>query len=282
MTASRPGTAAVAILAVAAMLLGGCQGTIDADAPASAADNRATDNAAAGNEATDNAADDNEAIDNAADDNEGGDAWETKQPVVDNGVSALPADEIVRRARTALRQAKSFRATGTLYGKHATVNNGQPNGVYLEVVGKNFYEQVEFDNKTKVELLSVGGVLYVRSSKKFFQSIGYEMPAHKWISMDSPADCFGGVFRNLDIDGMFKFSGKLSKEDTAIGEEEALLVSDASGAELYMPMSGDLLPITARAADESGLDFRGFGEAYPDVKKPPAAQIVDYNFLVGE
>lgn len=272
MTASRPGTAAVAVLAVTAMLLGGCQGMTETDAPAAAADNAATDTAA----------DDTAADDTGADSNDGGDAWATKQPVVDNGVSALPPDEIVRRARTALRQAKSFRATGTVYGKHATVNNGQPNGVYLEVVGKNFYEQVEFDNKEKVELLSAGGVLHVRSSKKFFQSIGYEMPAHKWISMDSPADCFGGVFRNLDIDGMFKFSGKLSKEETAIGEEEALVVSDASGAELYVPMSGDLLPIQARAADESGLDFRGFGEAYPDVKKPPAAQVVDYNYLVGE
>jgi hypothetical protein len=86
---------------------------------------------------------------------------------------------------------------------------------------------VEFDNQAKVELLSAGGGFYVRSSQKFFRSIGYEMPAQKWISMDSPAECFGGVFRNLDIDGMFKFSGKLSKEDTAIGEEEALLVSDA-------------------------------------------------------
>jgi hypothetical protein len=257
MTASRPDTTAVAILAVAALLLGGCQGTTDADPPAPAADI-------------------------AADVNEGGDAWATEQPVVGNGVSALPADEIVRRARTALHQAKSFHATGTLYGKHATVNNGQPNGVSLDVVGKNFYELVEFDNKAKVELLSVGGVLYVRSSKKFFRSIGYEMPAHKWISMDSPADCFGGVFRNLDIDGIFKFSGKLSKEDTAIGEEEALLVADASGAELYVPMSGDLLPIQAAAADESRWDFGGFGEAYPDVKKPPAAQVVDYNFLVGE
>jgi hypothetical protein len=268
---------AVAVLAVTAMLLGGCQGTTEVDAPASAADNAATGNAATGN-----AEDDNAATDTGADDNEGGDAWATKQPVVDNGVSGLPADEIIRRARTALRQAKSFHATGTLYGKHAPVNNGQPNGVYLEVVGKNYYEQVEFDNGTKVEFLSAGGVLHVRSSKKFFKSIGYEMPANKWISMDSPADCFGGVFRNLDIDGMFKFSGKLSKEDTATGEEEVVLVSDASGAELYVPMSGDLLPIEARAADESKLDFRGFGEAYPDVKKPPAAQVVDYNYLVGE
>jgi hypothetical protein len=284
-------------LAGAALLLGGCTGTADAGTPASKSAKGASSGASTGGastggataEGTDDSGTDDSGTDDSGTDDSGTDdsgtddpdAWPSGYKPDDNGATKMAPAEIVKRSLAEIHQAKSYRAAGTLNGKHALVANGQPNEVYLDVVGKDFHASIELP-KAKVEMLSVGGKLYVRSSESFFRSIGYEAPAKTWIAMDSPADSFGGVFRAFTIDGMYKFAGTLSKEDTAAEEAEAVLVSDPAGDQLVVSTTTDLLPIELDAPDESELQFSAYGEANSDVKGPPAAQVLDYNQMVGE
>jgi hypothetical protein len=247
----RPGTAAVAILTVATLALAGCQNTTDAEAPASTADK-----VTAGSESPEPTA----AFD---------------------GTAGLPPADIVQAARTALRQAKSFCAQGTLVGKHTTLaKDKSEEEVEIEVVGKNYYESFPFKG-SKVEVLLVGGHVYTRAKTEFYEAIDSAAPGDRrqWIHLGPPEDAFSESFRRLDLDGMLKLTGTLSLDTTDIGAQNpSVAVTDGSGATVSVAAFGDPYPVVVAAADKSALLLDSFGNAHaqPHVKKPPKDQINDF------
>lgn len=251
MMAYRPGTAAVAIVTVVTMALAGCRDATDAGAPVSTADK-----AAAGSESSE----------------------PTEPTNAIEGTPSLPPADIVQAARTALHQAKSFYARGTLRGKHATVANGDSEEVEIEVVGKDYYESFLLGG-SKVEVLLVGGHVYTRAEPEFYVAIESAAPgdSRQWIHLGPPEDAFGESFRRLDIDGLFKLTGTLSVDTTDVGAQNpSVTVADGSGAALIVAAFNEPYPILAVAADESSLEFSGYGKSFAHVKKPRADQINDF------
>lgn len=101
-----------------------------------------------------------------------------------NGIEALDADQILAKAKAALKGAKSFRMTGT------SDNNGQKMAVDLEVSGDDLRGTLSLGTG-KLELLAVGGTRYVRPDEAFWMSsapspeqgkAAAEAVGNRWIS----------------------------------------------------------------------------------------------------
>jgi hypothetical protein len=261
MKAYRPGTAAVAIVTMLAMAVAGCQNTTDAEAPASTADK-----AAAASEST---------ADKAA----AGSASPEPTSAFE-GTAGLPPADIVQAGRTALRQAKSFEAEGTLVGKHTTLAKDKSEEVKIKGVGKDYYESFAFKG-SKVEVLLVGGHVYTRAESNFYEAIESAAPGDRrvWVHLGPPEKAFTGLFRRFDIDGLIKFTGTLSVDTSDIGADSHMVgVTDRFGAELYVAAFGTPYPMVVQAADKSALLLSTFDQPQTRtyVKKPPTEQISDF------
>jgi len=251
----RPGTAAVAIVTMLAMALAGCQNT-DAEAPASTADK-----AAAASESPEPTADKAAA------------GSESPEPTAAfEGTAGLPPADIVQAGRTALRQAKSFEAEGTLVGKHTTLAKDKSEEVEVKCVGKDYYESFTFKG-SKVEVLLVGGHVYTRAELNFYEAIESAATGDRrvWIHLGPPEKAFTGVFRRFDVDGLIKFTGTLSVDTSDIGADSHMVgVTDRFGAELYVAAFGTPYPMVVQAADKSALLLSTFDQPRTRtyVKKP--------------
>jgi hypothetical protein len=122
-------------------------------------------------------------------------------------------------------------------------------------------------------------VVYTRAEPEFYAAIDSAAPGDRrqWIHLGPPADAFGESFRRLDIDGLLKLTGTLSVDTMDVGAQNpSVAVTDGSGAELSVAAFNEPYPVLVVAADQSSLEFSGFGDSYARVKKPRADQINDF------
>jgi len=202
-----------------------------------------------------------------------------------NGVKALGADEILESAKAALKRTKSFRAKGSID------DNGQQIEIDLEESGSDFVASMTM-GKAKVELLAVAGKKYLRPNEQFLavatdakqgkalaQAVG-----GRWIAGAEKDQSFAELFAIGSIDELLKPTGALSKgEEKEVGGVPAIGLKDAGDPDsmLYIATTGEPYPLRLAGKGGSAVVLSAFGEAFTDITKPAANQIVDMSKLGG-
>jgi len=203
----------------------------------------------------------------------------------DNGVSALPAAEILNRATTALINAKSFHVKGEVISGGETVkadvqlsgNNGKGTlvsaGQTIEIIrdGEDGYLKVPADF---LALLIPPGTPNAPSADQLAALL-----KDKYIKIPVRNAIFAALASAIDPNELLKATGTLS-----VGEAKtvngvptiAIVDGDAKdGGTIYVATTGEPYPIRLEAkAGGAGLDFSDFG-ATVDIKAPTADQVFD-------
>ena len=197
----------------------------------------------------------------------------------DNGVSVLTADQILERATTALKAAKSFRMKGEL-----SLSEGEKLKLDVNINNTDTSGTIEV-NGAAVEILKVGTDLYFKGSDAFWKSIDKDngekiaiLLKDKWAkapTSDKQLSAFASIVdpdKLLDPDGTItKGSAKDINGTPAIG----LVTSKADGGTLYVATTGEPYPLRLEGPPgEEAIDLSEFGATF-DIKTPPTAEVVD-------
>ena len=216
----------------------------------------------------------------------GRDAGSAPTPApTDNGVSALPANEIVDRSLQALREAVSFRMKG------ATTNEDMKIDVDLRYRGEDVIGTVTVDG-AGLELIKVGTLLYIKPDESALKELSNgnssvaALLRGKWLKGSAISGDLSSFGEIADIDQVLKPSGELSKGETKdVNGTPAITLEEksADGDKLYIAIVGPPYPL--RMEGEGGgsrgaLDFSEFG-AEVDIKAPPSTEVVDIDQLPG-
>jgi hypothetical protein len=204
----------------------------------------------------------------------------------DNGVSTLAADEILDRAKTALRQATSYRAKGN------GSSDGQKMSLDFRVSGTDLGGALTMDGAS-IEVLSVAGQQYMRPDEKFWANIAgpekagevAKLMGDKWVRVPDDDKNLGGLFDIANVDNLLKPDGTLTKGETKdIDGVKAIGLVDSGGEQgtLYVATIGEPYPlrlVSRNTADGGQVDFTDFGATFDDLKAPAEAEVIDLEEL---
>ena len=196
-----------------------------------------------------------------------------------NGLAALTADEILKKAKTALGAAGSFRVKGN------TIEDGEKLAVDIKVSGKNIVGSL-VTGKAKVELLAVGGKQYIRPNEAFWTVSGAGKQAHtvaqvvgtRWVKVTPGDKDLSDLFSLGEPDTLLDPDGTLTKgTEKVIAGVPAIGLVDAGkpGGILWIATTGEPLPLKLDGKDGSNATFSEFGKKFTDIKQPAAADVFD-------
>ncbi len=203
-----------------------------------------------------------------------------------NGIEGQKADEILKRAKAALKEAKSYRAKGTLN------QNGEKTAIDLKVSGRDFTTSLSYGGKAKVELLSTGGKGYLRPNKEFWiMATDAEQGAllaraigDRWVAGADRDRSFADLFTLGTLDGLLAPEGTLGigavKEVNGI-RTIGLMDSGDIFTKLYVASTGKPYPLQLTGAGDAEVTFSDFGATFPELKAPAKSEVVDLGKLAG-
>jgi hypothetical protein len=199
----------------------------------------------------------------------------------DNGVAALPANEILDRSLQAVREAVTFRMKG------ATTNNDTKIDLDLKYRGKDVIGKVTVDG-AGIELIKVGTDLYLKPDEAALEMLSQgntsvaALLRGKWLKGSATSGDLSSFGQIADLDQLLKPSGELSKGETKdVNGTPAITLVDKSteGGKLYIATVGPPYPLRIEGDSGQGaIDFSEFG-AEVDVKAPPSTEVVDIDAL---
>lgn len=205
----------------------------------------------------------------------------------DNGVAALEPKAILDKAVAALASAKSFSLKGDI------TTDGQQIGLDVKVSGSDVLGTMTLDG-AKVELLRVGGQMYIRPDEKFWtQNAGADagvtmaqLMGDRWAKLSSKDAQFQEFFQIAEPAEILKPEGAVTKGGTkkvngvdAIGIVEA----GSDGGTLYVATTGEPYPLLLEGpAGQGQITLADFGATFDDIKPPAAADVVDLDKLMGK
>ncbi|GIF40118.1 hypothetical protein [Actinoplanes xinjiangensis] len=201
-----------------------------------------------------------------------------------NGIKALSATEILKRAKAALREAKSFRAEGMLH------QDGEKALIDLKVSGLNFIASVSF-GKATVELLSIGGKRYLRPNKQFWimstntrqGTILAQAMGDRWVAGADKDPAFVDLFAIGSLDGLFRptrFDIGAVKEIAGV-EAVGLMDFDDIEKKLFVAATGKPYPLQLTGKSGAELAFTDFGATITGLVAPPGSRVVNIAELAG-
>ena len=203
-----------------------------------------------------------------------------------NGVAALGAEEILKKAEAALRDAGSVRIKGE--GGSGT----ESFAIDLRYADGNSTGTLGINGQT-IELRKLGQTVYLKGSREFWTSSGGEGAAQlltgKWLKTPLSDKRFGGLSELTDLDeaadGLLDPDGAITKgeQKTVNGVPCVGLVnSGKDGGTLWVATTGEPYPVRIepdpKSGEEGAIDFTGYGETVT-VEAPPADQVVDVSKL---
>jgi hypothetical protein len=201
-----------------------------------------------------------------------------------NGIEALSAGEILKRARAALAKAKSYRAKGTVH------QDGERTAIDLRVSGRNLTGSVSF-GKATVELLATGGKRYLRPNKQFWilstdtrqGTMLAQAMGDRWVAGADQDPAFADLFTIGSLDGLFKperfnIGGV---KDIAGVEAVGLMDFDDIEKKLFVASTGKPYPLQLTGKDGAELTFSDFGATFTGLTAPPKSKVVDIGKLAG-
>jgi hypothetical protein len=204
------------------------------------------------------------------------------------GAAALSADEILKKATTALQAAKSVRIKGE--GGSGTARFA----IDLRYAGDTSTGTLGINGQT-IELRKLARTVYLKGSREFWVGNGGETAARlltgKWLKTPLTDKRFSGLSELTDLKeaatGILDPDGTITKgeQKTVNGVPCIGLVSSGKdGGRLWVAATGQPYPVRIEPSAESGqkgaLDFTGYGESVT-VEPPPADQVVDVSKLPG-
>ncbi|GGN71491.1 hypothetical protein GCM10010112_38900 [Actinoplanes lobatus] len=198
----------------------------------------------------------------------------------DNGVAALTADEILAKAKEAVKKAGSFQFKGS------ETADGTTTTIAFRISGDDFAGSLSMGDGVDVELLSVDGKHYMKPTEGFWAMFAGPEQAKKmaaatggkWVLVPAKDETANGLFAAANVDELLKPTGKLAKgEATKVGDTAVITLTDAGDAtsKLFVATTGDAYPVKigADAAGE-GVLFSEFGATFADIKAPAAGEFI--------
>ncbi len=204
-----------------------------------------------------------------------------------DNVSAMAADEILKKATAALKAAGSVRIKGE-------ETSGQGFSIDLRYSDDNAAGTLGVNGQT-IELRKLGQTVYLKGSREFWVGNGGEGAAQlltgKWLKTPLTDKRFSGLSELTDLDeaadGILGPDGTITK-----GEQKpingvpciGLVSSGKDGGTLWVATTGEPYPVRIEPGAESGskgaVDFSQYGEKVT-VDAPPADEVVDVSKLPG-
>ncbi len=205
----------------------------------------------------------------------------------DNGVGALTATEILKKASEAAAKADSVTIKG------AITQGGETIGLNL-AVARNAADGTITIKGADVQLRLVGGTLFMKAQKEFWSALGSQgdaisaLVADKWFSvpLDSTKDASGlssfGQF--ADKDGLFQSLLSTDEVVTVKGTSEVngqpvVLLSSKKGT-LAIATTGEPYPIQIKGSGTDGTGTMDFINWNGPVNGVKPADVVDLAALM--
>jgi hypothetical protein len=200
-----------------------------------------------------------------------------------NGIETQSADKILRRAKAALTEAKSFRARGTLH------RDGEKIAVDLRVSGRDFIGSVSF-GKAEVDLLRTGGKRYLRPNKQFWimstdarqGTLLAQAMGDRWVTGADQEPAFADLFSIGSLDGLFKPEDRFDigavKEIAGVTSIGLMDFGDPE-KKLFVASTGKPYPLQLTGQGGAELAFSDFGAAFTGLAAPSASKVVDLGKL---
>ncbi|WP_250005532.1 hypothetical protein [Actinoplanes sp. M2I2] len=206
-----------------------------------------------------------------------------------NGVEALEAQQILDKAKAALKKAGSFHMKGDI------VTDGSKMGLDFKTGNGEVIGKLSMGGPS-VELLEVAKKRYIRPDAAFWSMSGggkeqgeqmAKLVGDRWVAVKATDKNTADMFGFSDIDSMLNADGKVTKgaaKDINGRPAIGLVDNSQDGGTLYIATTGEPYPlrIESKNAAEGGLDFTEFGEKFPDIKAPAPADVVDIEKLMGK
>jgi hypothetical protein len=203
----------------------------------------------------------------------------TASPPADNGVSALAANEILEKARTALGDAKSVRIKGS-----ATEDNEEMEFDF-KISGDDIVARIKGPDMT-VEIIRIGADAYLKADA-MWEALLQTQPQilnlikGKYVKVNANDDRFKEFTDLTNPEQILTPEGNISKGDvkTINGTPAIGLVDEKDKSTLYVATVGEPLPLRVEDTTGNALDFT-YDEAVA-VTAPPAAEVVDARTIPG-
>ena len=204
----------------------------------------------------------------------------------DNGVAALPANEILQRAEAAVNTGGTFRVKGTIKETDGSI------ALDLKVQSQDLIGSIAA-GPVKVELLAAGTKRYVRPNAAFWAKTAgpkkaptiAKLMGDKWVLVTAKDTVLNELFETVTIEKLLEPDGQLSKGPVRdIGGVPAIgLVDSKDKGTLYVATTGEPFPLRLEPEKpgDGELVFSDFGTTFTEVKAPPAAKVVDFSTLAG-
>ncbi|SDT48755.1 hypothetical protein [Actinoplanes derwentensis] len=203
----------------------------------------------------------------------------TVDTAADNGVAALGADEILTKAKDALKKAGSYRMKGSATESGTTMN------LDFRISGTDLQGTLSLGESADIELLSVGGQQYMKPSEGFWTMLGMgaqaktmtEKLAGKWVLVPTTDESLTGIFGAANVDEVLKPTGTLAKgEATEIAGTPVITLTDSGDAEnqMFVATKGEPYPVKLGTATGDGVAFSDFGASFTDIKAPAEGEYI--------
>ncbi|WP_250031053.1 hypothetical protein [Paractinoplanes maris] len=206
-----------------------------------------------------------------------------------NGVEALEAQQILDKAKAALKKAGSFHMKGDI------VTDGDKMGLDFKTDNGDIKGKLSMGGPS-VELLEVGQKRFIKPDEAFWAmtsggkkqgAAAAELVGDRWVIIKAGDKDMGDMFGFSDIDKMLSADGKVTKgsvKDVDGKPAIGLIDNSEDGGTLWIATTGEPYPLRIEGKDaaEGGLDFTEFGEEFADIVAPAAKDVVDIEKLSGK
>ncbi|WP_155123611.1 MULTISPECIES: hypothetical protein [unclassified Actinoplanes] len=202
----------------------------------------------------------------------------------DNGVAALPAEQIVQRAQAALKAAPSFRVRGSLYPDGSRFGRDAGKGrlwqLDMRLSGTDRAGWTAQGQSRQDELV-VGGKRYLRSSLEILAQQMRRADAEKllaglgghWVTLRPDEDVYGDFVTRTFLDGLLTGGTTLTKGTTQVLNGVPAIAVQSGGTTLYVATTGAAYPLKLSWKFQA-LSFSEFGATFPEIQAPPPADVI--------
>ena len=197
----------------------------------------------------------------------------------DNGVAALDAEQILSKAKSALKTADAVRIKGTAGAGSDRIDIDMR---YADTSAQGTLASAG----QPIAIRRIGDTVYIKGSRGFWKSTvppaAVELLTGKWLKGPVTDQRLAGLAELTDLskaaEGILKPDGKISKGEkkTIAGTPAIALVSSGKdGGKLYIATTGKPYPLQiapTKATDVGQIDFTEYGKKV--AVSPPAAELV--------
>lgn len=203
----------------------------------------------------------------------------------DNGVAALGAEQILAKAKSALKSAETVRIKG------AAGSGSERFDIDMRYTATSAQGTIAVAGQP-IEMRRIGSTVYVKGSREFWTShvppAAVQLLTGKWLKSPMTDQRFAGLAELTDLskaaDGILEPDGTITKGEKKVvagAPAIALVSSGKDGGKLYIATTGTPYPlqiVPTKPADSGQIAFTEYGKPVT-VTPPPADLVIDVSKL---